>query len=81
MGKKSSGFSLFGLFKSKKAKKVWNGGEDYPRDEVFVNKAYKVWPSDEDRGIRWVAEPGINWKARAFIDGKTKDWKNPDATN
>lgn len=75
MGKKS-GFSFFGLFKSK-SKKAWNG-EDYPRDEVFVNKAYRVWPSDEDRGIRWVAEPGINWKARAFIDGKTKDWTNPD---
>lgn len=26
----------------------------------------RMWPSDEDRG-RWVAEPGIDRKASAFI--------------
>nr|GMD48407.1 hypothetical protein BC332_33839 [Ipomoea batatas] len=69
MGKKSS-FSLFGMFKSKPSKKVWNG-EDYPRDEMVVN-AYKTWRSDEDRGTMWVAEPGIDSKATLFINGKTK---------
>ncbi|KAE9446732.1 hypothetical protein C3L33_21379, partial [Rhododendron williamsianum] len=38
-------------------------------------KYYKVWPSDEDRG-RYVAEPGIDRKASAYIDrirAKTTD--------
>nr|GMD48406.1 hypothetical protein A4A49_37640 [Ipomoea batatas] len=79
MGKKS-GFSFFGLFKFKPGKKVWNG-EDHPRDDVFVSKAYKVWPSDEDRGTRWVAEPGIDSKATLFINGRTKFWSNQDGSN
>nr|GMD43851.1 uncharacterized protein LOC109174175 [Ipomoea batatas] len=61
-------------------KKVWNG-EDHPRDDVFVSKAYKVWPSDEDRGTRWVAEPGIDSKATLFINGRTKFWSNQDGSN
>lgn len=28
----------------------------------------KVWPSDGDRGRHWVAEPGIDRKAKAYID-------------
>ncbi|KAK3025022.1 hypothetical protein RJ639_043300 [Escallonia herrerae] len=49
---KSSGFSLFNIFKSRKPRR----GED-TRDD-FVN-AYKVFPSDED-GRHWaVAEPGL----------------------
>ncbi|KAL3814603.1 hypothetical protein ACJIZ3_015871 [Penstemon smallii] len=39
-------------------------------------KAYKVYPSDEDRG-RWVGEPGIDRKASAYISSTTDKWNNP----
>ncbi|KAK2976326.1 hypothetical protein RJ640_008780 [Escallonia rubra] len=69
--KKSSGFSLFNIFKSRKPRR----GED-TRDD-FVN-AYKVFPSDED-GRRWaVAEPGIDRKASAYIDSIQKEWNLED---
>ncbi|KAK3025030.1 hypothetical protein RJ639_043308 [Escallonia herrerae] len=64
---KSSGFSLFNIFKSRKPRR----GED-TRDD-FVN-AYKVFPSDED-GRHWaVAEPGIDRKATVYIDSIQKGW-------
>nr|GLL29373.1 uncharacterized protein LOC104210114 [Ipomoea trifida]GMD03503.1 uncharacterized protein LOC104210114 [Ipomoea batatas]GMD05731.1 uncharacterized protein LOC104210114 [Ipomoea batatas]GMD07313.1 uncharacterized protein LOC104210114 [Ipomoea batatas]GMD09321.1 uncharacterized protein LOC104210114 [Ipomoea batatas] len=78
-GKKSS-FSIMGMFKSKpKANLRSRKGDDYYRDD-FAVKAYKVFPSDEDRR-NWVAEPGIDSKATAFINGRTALWSNYDVTN
>ncbi|GAA0154532.1 hypothetical protein LIER_12483 [Lithospermum erythrorhizon] len=76
--KSSSSFSFLSIFKGKtlssnKARKM---GED--RDD-FV-KAYKVWPSDEDRG-RWVAEPGVDRKTSAYITTITERWKNVNVAN
>lgn len=71
-GKKRSGFSFFGLFKSKNSRR-----EDYySRDDCV--KAYKVWPSDEDRG-QWVADPGIDNKAALFISNRTAKWSSPES--
>ncbi|KAG6408630.1 hypothetical protein SASPL_131648 [Salvia splendens] len=64
-GRQQKKFSLFGLFKSKKSKR--GDADDYV-------KAYKVYPSDEDRG-RWVAEPGIDKKAAAYITLTTNKWE------
>lgn len=63
--KKSSNFSVFGLFKGSRS--ATRGDEEYV-------KAYKVYPSDEDRG-RWVAEPGIDKKASAYISLTTHKWE------
>lgn len=70
--KKSSGssFSLFSLFKGRNSSRARRG--DDTRDEYV--KAYKVYPSDEDRG-RWVAEPGIDKKASAYISLTTDKWE------
>ena len=60
--KSSSPFSFFNMFKAKRySSKVV---EDNSWDDSV--KYYKVWPSDEDRG-RYVAEPGIDRKASAYI--------------
>lgn len=75
--KKHSGssFSLFGMFKSRnsRSKRV-----DDSRDEYV--KAYKVYPGDEDRG-RWVAEPGIDKKASAYISITTDKWEKLAVAN
>lgn len=72
--KKQSSFSLFGMFKSKRSKR----GDEYKAEEYV--KAYKVYPSDEDRG-RWVAEPGIDKKASAYITLTTNKWEQLDVAN
>ncbi|KAK9084455.1 hypothetical protein Scep_030926 [Stephania cephalantha] len=56
--KGSSLFSIFSIFKSRRSRDdiVW----DEPRS------SRKVRPSEEDKG-NWVAEPGIDRKASAFI--------------
>ncbi|CAN4108293.1 unnamed protein product [Withania somnifera] len=74
--KKKSGFSFFGMFKSKGSKSS-SRTEDYFSREDCV-KAYKVWPSDEDRGT-WVAEPGIDTKAAIFISNRTAKWSSPES--
>ncbi|KAK4378785.1 hypothetical protein RND71_000647 [Anisodus tanguticus] len=74
-GKKKSGFSFFGLFKSKGTRNS-RREEYYSRDDCV--KAYKVWPSDEDRG-QWVAEPGIDNKAAILISNMTAKWNNPES--
>ncbi|CAN4110864.1 unnamed protein product [Withania somnifera] len=71
--KKKSAFSFFGMFKSKNSSRR----EDYYSREDCV-KAYKVWPSDEDRGT-WVAEPGIDSKAAIFISNRTAKWSTPES--
>ncbi|KAA8536686.1 hypothetical protein F0562_029164 [Nyssa sinensis] len=59
--KSSSPFSAFNIFKTKKSSSA--NVEDVPFNNI---QAYKVWRSDEYRG-RWVAEPGIDMKASAYI--------------
>ncbi|PHT62547.1 hypothetical protein T459_33607 [Capsicum annuum] len=71
-GKKRSGFSFLGMFKSKNSSRRDN--QDYYLREDCM-KAYKVWPSDEDRG-QWVADPGIDNKAALFISNRTAKWSN-----
>ena len=60
--KKSSSFSFCGIFKSCFS----SGSRDY---EYYYDddSGRRIFASDEDRG-RWVAEPGIDRKASAFID-------------
>ncbi|KAL6963534.1 hypothetical protein U1Q18_035623 [Sarracenia purpurea var. burkii] len=56
--RKSSGFfAFFNIFKSKRRT---------PTAEDDSVRYHRVWPSDEDRG-RYVAEPGIDRKASAYI--------------
>ena len=43
-------------------------------------KSYKVYRSDEDRG-RWVAEPGIDRKASAYIAKSQRNWNLADVSN
>ncbi|KAL8159121.1 hypothetical protein V2J09_000658 [Rumex salicifolius] len=56
---RKSSFSLFSMFKSRKTTttETWEDGM----------WATKVYPSDEDRRYCWVAEPGIDHRASAFI--------------
>ncbi|CAN6581761.1 hypothetical protein ACFX15_032546 [Malus domestica] len=60
---KKSSFSFFSMFKSRRPRN--RGGDDMAEDSY--TSARRVWPSEEDRG-RFVAEPGIDNKAAAFID-------------
>ncbi|KAK3415954.1 hypothetical protein EUGRSUZ_H01323 [Eucalyptus grandis] len=55
----SSFFSLMSLFKPRRPR------QDDAR-EMDSMKPMKIWPSDYDKG-RYVAEPGIDKKASAFI--------------
>lgn len=75
-GQKKSSFPLFSMFKGKnsKARRI----RDDFRDDYI--KAYKVYPSDEDRG-RWVAEPGIDKKASAYISSTTDKWEKMAIAN
>ncbi|KAL6517857.1 hypothetical protein OROMI_033558 [Orobanche minor] len=64
-------FSVFSLFGGKRACKARRRDDDHSDDHV---KAYKVYPSDEDRG-RWVADPEIDKKASAYIASTTEKWE------
>ncbi|KAK9288821.1 hypothetical protein L1049_017286 [Liquidambar formosana] len=57
--KSSSFLSIFNIFKA-----CCSHGRDDTWDEG--GNVRRICPSDEDRG-RWIAEPGIDWKASAFI--------------
>ncbi|KAE9602527.1 hypothetical protein Lal_00050010 [Lupinus albus] len=59
-GKKSSSFSLCGMLKSCFS----SGNKDC--EYYYEENSRRIFASDEDRG-RWVAEPGIDNKASAFI--------------
>ncbi|KAG6592309.1 hypothetical protein SDJN03_14658, partial [Cucurbita argyrosperma subsp. sororia] len=64
--KSHSSFSIFNFFKFRKGRK-----EDHYDHGGYWNKmprSGKVWPSDEDKTHRWVAEPGIDRKAKDYID-------------
>lgn len=67
--KAQSSFSIFNLFRSRKARK----GDDHQCDLdhdccAEISRSSKVWPSDEDKTHRWVAEPGIDRRAKDYID-------------
>ncbi|KAG6389129.1 hypothetical protein SASPL_150588 [Salvia splendens] len=74
--KKKSSFSLFSFFKGRSSS---SRGRSYEVRDEYV-KAYKVYPSDEDRG-RWVAEPRIDEKASAYISLTTDKWGKLDASD
>ncbi|KAF7128105.1 hypothetical protein RHSIM_Rhsim11G0104900 [Rhododendron simsii] len=57
--------AVFNMFKPAKRPGSSRRVEDSSWDGDSM-KYYKVWPSDEDRG-RYVAEPGIDRKASAYI--------------
>ncbi|KAK1386317.1 hypothetical protein POM88_024052 [Heracleum sosnowskyi] len=61
-------FGIFSIFKSTKTRR----GRDVGGTDDCV-KSYKVYPSDEDRG-RWVAEPGIDKRASAYIAITQRNW-------
>lgn len=60
----NNSFSLFSFFKSRRPNKKVYDQETW--DEATIATSSRIWASDEDRG-RWVAEPGIDKKASAFI--------------
>ncbi|KAI3701843.1 hypothetical protein L6452_27231 [Arctium lappa] len=71
-GKKSqkkSYFSFFGFFRFTKSRRE---GEDTCDDTM---KAYKVYPSDQDRAGRW-ADPRIDSKATDYIYNRTNQWNS-----
>lgn len=57
--KRSSSFSLFNIFKTRRPRRYDAGWED-------SMSPCKVWPSDYDKGT-YVGEVGIDRKATAFI--------------
>lgn len=68
---KKTSFAILNIFKTKKTR----GDRDDAWDDSL--KAYKVFPSDQD-GVRWVAEPGIDKRAGAYIDTITNRWNHVD---
>ncbi|MFS7918899.1 hypothetical protein Hanom_Chr03g00206601 [Helianthus anomalus] len=70
--RKSSSFSFFGIFKHKKSLRE----DDIWDDSV---KAYKVYPSDQDRAGRW-ADPRIDSKATAYIETITNKWNHVEVS-
>ncbi|KAL7585018.1 hypothetical protein Lser_V15G44857 [Lactuca serriola] len=66
---KKPSFTILNIFKGKKAK----GNEEVEWDDYV--KAYKVFSSDQD-GARWVAQPGIDKRAGAYIDSITGGWNH-----
>ncbi|MFS7967466.1 hypothetical protein Hanom_Chr09g00786051 [Helianthus anomalus] len=61
--------SLIGIFSRKKSQR----GRSDTWDDTM--KAYKVYPSDQDRAGRW-ADPRIDRKASAYIDTTTNKWNH-----
>ncbi|WOG82731.1 hypothetical protein DCAR_0101899 [Daucus carota subsp. sativus] len=68
-------FGLFSIFRSTRTRR----GKDMNGTDDFV-KLYKVYRSDEDRG-HWVAEPGIDKKASAYIAKSQRNWNLADVSN
>ncbi|KAJ9181713.1 hypothetical protein P3X46_005780 [Hevea brasiliensis] len=57
--RKPSCFSIFNIFKACCS----HGSDDISEDGFYVRR---ICPSDED-GRRWIADPGIDGRASAFI--------------
>ncbi|KAJ9551105.1 hypothetical protein OSB04_015150 [Centaurea solstitialis] len=70
---RKSSFSLFDIFKVKKSERR---GEDTWDDSM---KAYKVYPSDQDRAGHW-ADPRIDSKATAYIHTITNRWNHVEVS-
>lgn len=68
---KKTSFTIINIFK---IMKLGGHQEDGWDDHV---KACKVFSSDQD-GSRWVAEPGIDKRAGAYIDNITNRWNHVD---
>ncbi|KAG6592308.1 hypothetical protein SDJN03_14654, partial [Cucurbita argyrosperma subsp. sororia] len=64
--KAHSSFSIFNFFKSRRSRKEDHCDHSGGWDEI--PRSSKIWPSDEDKIHRWVAEPGIDRKAKDYID-------------
>ncbi|KAI3770631.1 hypothetical protein L6452_01771 [Arctium lappa] len=71
---KKTSFAILNIFKTKKAQ----GDQEDAWDDSL--KAYKVFPSDQD-GVRWVAEPGIDKRASAYINSITDRWSHLDVAD
>ncbi|PWA36094.1 hypothetical protein CTI12_AA603340 [Artemisia annua] len=71
-GKKSQKKSYFSFFSIFRFKKTRRGGDEYWDDSM---KAYKVYPSDQDREGRW-ADPRIDRKASDYIHDRTNKWNS-----
>ncbi|CAI9293993.1 unnamed protein product [Lactuca saligna] len=71
---RKSSLSFFGIFKIKKSHR--GGGNDTWDDSM---KAYKVYPSDQDKAGRW-ADPRIDNKASVYIDTITNKWNHVEVS-
>ncbi|KAL4556331.1 hypothetical protein LXL04_038979 [Taraxacum kok-saghyz] len=71
---KKTSYAILNMFKGKKTR----GDQEDTWDDSI--KAYKVFPSDQD-GVRWVAEPGIDKRASAYIDSTTNKWNHLDISD
>ncbi|CAH1449641.1 unnamed protein product [Lactuca virosa] len=71
---KKSFFSFFSNFRFKKGRR----GADEAWDDSM--KAYKVYPSDQDRAGQW-ADPRIDSKASAYIHERTNRWNNVEVSS
>lgn len=67
---KKLSLSIFGIFKHKDSHR--EGSDDAWDDSI---KAYKVYPSDQDRAGYW-ADPRIDNKASAYIETITNKWNH-----
>ncbi|WOG83205.1 hypothetical protein DCAR_0102379 [Daucus carota subsp. sativus] len=75
--KQKKSFSLFSMFKTKKrARRV----EDVDGVSDDLVNAYRVYPSDEDRG-RWIADRRIDTKASAYIATVQSNWNRSEVSN
>lgn len=71
---RKSSFSFLSIFKLKKSER--GGGDDTWDDSM---KAYKVYPSDQDRAGYW-ADPRIDSKATVFINTVTTHWNHVEGS-
>ena len=75
--KQKKSFSLFSMFKTKKrARRV----EDVDGVSDDLVNAYRVYPSDEDRG-RWIGDRRIDTKASAYIATVQLNWNRSEVSN
>ncbi|KAK4798299.1 hypothetical protein SAY86_030625 [Trapa natans] len=63
VGSKKKSSSFFSVFSSIFRSCCSGGGDDWSDDGGYTKR---ISPSDEDRGY-WIAEPGIDRRASAFI--------------
>ena len=64
--KAGSSFSIFRFFKFRRGRNEDHYDHSGYWDEM--PRSGKVWPSDEDKAHRWIAEPGVDRKTNYYID-------------